>query len=190
MQALRSAFFRPNVLFLNLPRDLDRHAHVARLMSEAPRLEVGVLLLAMHAQAGLGRSAVVNLWIPPPPPNQWVEAAINHNHGNLAILTSFRLARAWNAELNLVSAIDDADRISEMRAFVEELKDLTRLPSEARVHVVVGTLEQAIATAPQSDIDTFGVAPNTSFEFVSRMVELTRSSCLFTIDSGRESALA
>ena len=190
LQALRSAFFRPNVLFLNLPHEAERHDDVATLMAEAHRLDAGVMLLAMHPQAGMGREAVVNLWIEPPPVETKVEDAISMTHGNLAVLTAFRLARAWKAELNLVTAIEDPGRVTELKRYLEELKDLTRLPNDARIHVETGTLEDAITKAPQSDMDVFGVAPDVSLAFVDRMVGLTRSSCLFTIDSGRESALA
>jgi hypothetical protein len=55
---------------------------------------------------------------------------------------------------------------------------------------VVGDLESAVKQAPQSDIDILGMPQDNDLEFVSRMVELTQSSCMFTIDSGQENALA
>jgi hypothetical protein len=190
LQALRSAFFRPNVLFLNLPNEPQRHADVSELLEEAHRLEVGGMLLAMHPQAGLGRAAVINLWLQPPPPDTSVEDALTQTHGNLAILTAFRLASAWKSELNVLSAVDDPGRVENVTAYLEELKDLARLPGDTRVRVSAGSLDDAIELAPQSDMDIFGVAPTVSLEFVTRMVASTRSSCLFTVDSGHESALA
>lgn len=47
LQALGRAFFKPNILLLDLPRDVTRHGDYAEMVREARRHEVGVLLLAM-----------------------------------------------------------------------------------------------------------------------------------------------
>ena len=39
-------------------------------------------------------------------------------------------------------------------------------------------------------MDIMGMPKDYDMEFVKRMVEETRSSCMFTVDSGRESVLA
>lgn len=190
LQALRGSFFRPNVLFLNLPREPERHPEIATLLSEARRLELGAMLLAMHPSAGLGRAAVVNLWLRPPDVGVSVEGELKKGNSNLALLCAYRLARAWKAELNLVSAVEDPVREELVRRYIAELRDLTRLPNSATTLVVTGTLEEAIAKAPQSDMDIFGMPLEGGLDFAARMVKATRSSCLFTIDSGHESALA
>lgn len=72
LQALRSAFFRPNVLFLKLPDEIDGHAELAKIIREAKRLGVGIMLLGYHTTAGFGRQKVVNLWLSPRIPGQSV----------------------------------------------------------------------------------------------------------------------
>lgn len=190
LQALRGAFFRPNVLFLSVPVEPARAQETAVLLSEARRLEVGAMLLAMHPAAGLGRAAVVNLWVRPPDAGATVEQELARGNSNLAILCAYRLARAWKAELNLISAVADPLQAQLARSYVDELRDLTRIPNSANTVVVVGTMEEAIAQVPQSDMDIFGMPNSGDLAFAAKMVTLTRSSCLFTIDSGQESALA
>ncbi len=50
LQALGSAFFRPNILLLDLPRDPQRHQQLSELIQEAIRLEVAVLLVGLQAR--------------------------------------------------------------------------------------------------------------------------------------------
>ena len=74
--------------------------------------------------------------------------------------------------------------------YIEELRDLCRVPNQAKTFVLVGDLESCITQAPQSDVDFIGLSKEPNFDFVCRMVELTGSSCLFFRDSGNESAIA
>ncbi|MBK8481787.1 MAG: sodium transporter [Proteobacteria bacterium] len=190
LQALKSAFFRPNVLLLNLPEEAERRTQSERVVREAKRLKVGVALLGMHPRAGLGRETVVNVWLRAPDAGDTIEAALAKGNMHLGILLAYRLARAWRAELNLISVVAaEGDRV-RVEAYVEELRDVCRIPAAARTLVFLGTLEEGLARAPQSDMDVFGMPHDLDLAFAARMVAATRSSCLFTIDSGRESALA
>ena len=190
LQALRSAFFRPNVLFLGVPEDADARAEHLSVLREARRLKIGVLILGLHAKAGMGRAAVVNLWIRPPDPGLDVAAALAQGNSNLAILFAYRLSRAWKAELNLISVVEEEERVEGATQYLTELRELCRIPSSANSVVHVGALEDVVPRAPQSDMDILGMPKDLDLDFVGRMVALTRSSCMFTLDSGRESALA
>jgi hypothetical protein len=55
---------------------------------------------------------------------------------------------------------------------------------------MVGSFEEGMVAAPQSDMDILGLPSTPDYEFVHRMIQLTGSSCLFVRDSGSESALA
>ena len=54
----------------------------------------------------------------------------------------------------------------------------------------MGTLDDVLMRAPQSDLDIFSLPAEPDLEAVRRSVALTRSACLFLGDSGKESALA
>jgi hypothetical protein len=109
---------------------------------------------------------------------------------NLGILLGYRLARGWRGDLNLICVAGAEDEVDNAARYVEELRDLARIPEGARSHVLVGDLESAVGRAPQSDIDILGMPKDNNLAFVRHMVEATRSSCMFTIDSGNENALA
>lgn len=190
LQALKSAFFRPNVLLAGLPDRPDRYAELQTLVGEARRLGVGVALLALHAKAALGRTSVINLWLHPPTPGDSVAESLAKGNMNLGILLGYRLARGWQAHLNLICVVAAEDEVDGAARYVEELRDLARIPDQARSHVMVGDLESAAQRAPQSDMDILGMPKDNDLAFVGHMLEITRSSCMFTVDSGNENALA
>ncbi len=195
LQALGSAFFRPNILFLNLPRNVARHPELRAVIREAARLEIGVMLLGLHEEAGMGMKRVVNLWIRPKPPEASMADYLVRSNLDLAILTALRLSRAWKADLNLISVVPDEAEAEASRTHVEELRDLCRIPEAARTVVMAGSFDACVAQAPQSDMDIMGLRPGSDgagpdLEFVARMIQATRSSCLFVANAGSESALA
>jgi solute carrier family 12 sodium/potassium/chloride transporter 2 len=191
LQALQSAFFRPNLLFLTLPEKTERHAEFGKVIVEARRTGVGVLFLGLHPKTGLGQRAVINLWMRAQPERGWdPEVAFDENNLDLTLLTGFRLARFWNAKLNLITVVDDEAQTDDAKAFLEEIIDVARLPDSCSPVVMVGGFEQCVREAPQSDIDIMGLQPDPDFPWMLRVIELTRSSCLFVGDSGHESARA
>jgi hypothetical protein len=191
LQALQSAFFRPNLLFLTLPEKAERHAECGQVIVEARRTGVGVLFLGLHPKTGLGQRAVINLWMRAQPERGWdPEAAFENNNLDLTLLTGYRLARFWGAKLNLITVVDDAAQTDDAKAFLEEIIDVARLPETCQPLVMVGDFEQCATDAPQSDIDIMGLQPDPNFAWMLRVIDLTRSSCLFVGDSGHESARA
>jgi hypothetical protein len=190
LQALGSAFFKPNILLLNLPRDPARHEEFRELVREARRLEIGVLLVAMHEKAGMGMAKVVNVWVPPRGDHVLMADYLQSNGLNLALLTAIRLAKSWRADLNIISVVPSESDVPGTRAHIDELRDLCRIASAATTRVMVGEFQACVRQAPQSDMDILGLRQGPDLQFVDDMVQATRSSCMFAADSGLESALA
>lgn len=190
LQALGSAFFRPNVLFLTLPEEMERHGELEGIIREARRLRVGIMLLGYHARAGFGRQKVVNLWLSPRDPTQPLKAYLEATNQNLAILSALRIARAWDGDFNLVTVVPGQARVSGVHEGLEELRDLCRIAPRARVQVLVGDFEEVLGQADQADLQVLGLTHQRPLEFMAGLVERSRASCLFLADSGEEDALA
>lgn len=190
LQALGSAFFKPNILLLNLPRDVHRHEEYKEVMREARRQEVGLLLLAMHDEARMGMSKNVNVWLPPRTNGTDVSDYLRQRDLNLAILMALRLAKSWKASLKLITVVPSEADAADAHRHLHELRDLCRIDENAQSLVMIGEFQTSVATAPQSDIDILGIKRGPDLEFVEEMVRVTRSSCMFVADSGLESALA
>jgi hypothetical protein len=103
---------------------------------------------------------------------------------------ALRLHRSWQGSLHLITVVSSTEEVKEAQQYIEELRDLCRVPNHAKTFVLVGKFDECIAQAPQSDMDFIGLSSEPNFDFLCRMVELTGSSCLFFRDSGNERAIA
>jgi len=190
LEALQGAFFRPNILFLTLPRQSEKFAEVNKMISEAKRTEVGVMLLGTHPQAGFGQRRAINLYVRPHHTGWSVDAAFTHNNLDLTLLMGYRLMKQWKAKLTLITVIDDEAEREQAAHFLSELKDLARFPNAVEELVMVGPFLECAANAPQADLGLFGLAPNPDYKWLAEMILITKCTCLYVADSGRESARA
>ena len=190
LQSWQSTFFRPNILFLTVPEELGRWQLMQPVLAEAQRLEVGVMLFGLHPLAGMGRVEVINLWLTPQMDDLSFAEKLQKGNLNLTMLMALRLYRSWKGSLNLITVVARTEEVKIAQEYVEQLRDLARVPNQAKTFVLVGQFEECIAQAPQSDLDFIGLSREPNFDFVCRMIRLTGSSCLFFRDSGSESVLA
>lgn len=189
LQALQSAFFRPNMLYLRMPADEARFREYGEVMVQAHNTGVGVVMLALHRKSVLGATGVVNVWVRPDRSGWGTEEAFANNNLDLMLLTAYRLQKHWKAELNILTVVpeENGDREKAER-FLDEVCEAARLPSKTSPHVLVGAFQEAVEQAPKADLNITGLQQNPDFDFMVSMVDLTGSSCLFVADSGRESA--
>ncbi len=189
LKALQSAFFRPNMLFLTLPSLQDRHDEFVALIQQAAATRVGVTLLGLHPKAGLARRRRINLWLRWQGADWDVDTAFSVGSLNLTLLMGYRLQRQWGADLQVTTVVPSQSDVAAAEAYLAEVVDLARLPRVERV-VRVGGFEECVAGARAADLAIMGLQRRPDFVFVTRMLELSRSSCLMVLDSGRESARA
>ncbi len=187
MQALRGAFFRPNIVFLNTQDMPGREDDFRVIVLEAARLQLGVLLFAPHPRSGLGMRQTINVWIRDRSPD-W---RISWDIGNLdlSILVAYKLKRNWPARLRLITVVEDPAQEANARAFMRQLMDLARLP-ETDVVVGTGSFRSFVHQAPVADLHIFGMLTEPDFALLQAMVDETRAACLFVRDSGLENVLA
>lgn len=186
-QALKGAFFRPNIVFLNLQQHDDYETDIRPVITESIRLEIGVLLFSAHPTALLGQRNMINVWVSDRT-NNW---NLGWDIGNLDLSTliAYKLKRNWQASIRLIIAIRDPKEEDNAREFLNSLINLARLP-ETLTEVHVGDFRSVVSKAPPADLNIFGMDGDLRFEFVQEMTDKTRSSCLFVKDSGHESILA
>ena len=190
LQALQSAFFRPNILFLRFPHQPGHWEQLLPVFQEAKQLKIGVMLLGLHPSAGLGRMEVINLWIPPQLDNLPIMERLEKGSTDLAILMALRLTKAGKGKLNIISIIEQEEDRKATEDYINSLKDLCRIPGTAKSLIIVGKFPDCIKHTPQVDIDFIGLQSIPDFQFVHQMINMTGSSGLFMSDSGSESALA
>ncbi len=185
MGALRGAFLRPNLVFLRIPEDEDRAVELREVMDRAPDYGLGVILHAAHPRAGIGRKSAINVWVRTP---EW-----EHGHEvaevDLQLLLAYKLQKNWNGRVRLLTVVESEEAKDAASAELARLVDLARVP-HSEVYALVGDFQTAVGKAPQADVSLFGLSEAVDFEWTRRMVDETRSSCLFVRGTGAESALA
>lgn len=186
-QALRGAFFRPNIVFLNLQQHDDYETEIRPVIKESIRLEIGVLLYSSHPTALLGKRNMINVWVSDRTDN-W---NLGWDIGNLDLSTliAYKLKKNWEATIRLIIVIRDEKEKENADKFLKSLINLARLP-QTLTEVHVGNFMEIVGQAPSADLNIFGMDENLRFDFVKTMTLKTESSCLFVKDSGHESILA
>ena len=94
--------------------------------------------------------------------------------------------------MNLVTAATNPQEESQLYAFLERLSDQARLPSTSEFHIIPAPFKEALSSAPRADLNIFGLSMingTLPLDFMREVSELAKTSCVFVIDSGKESAL-
>lgn len=208
IQTLRGGSFRPNTLFLTIGGESKNHSlnsivsigerigqrfrgqlgvsqkkdnTINQLVALASKHGMGIILLRQHSQMAFGIQQDVNLWLRDKSPN-W----------HLAILIALQLQSNWEGKINLISATPDKASEARLHNFLERLSDQARLPSRTEFHVLPGSFNEALTIAPRADINIFGLSltgDELPLDFIRDVSEAIKSSCVFVVDSGQESAL-
>ncbi len=185
MQALSSAFFRPNLLFAALPDKPDREEAIRRLVPTGSAYGLGVILFADHPVAGLGLESTINLWVRPLP-QAW-EESMDEGNLDLALLVAYVLRKNWRAQLNLLSVMASEEEVRAQRERIGELMQLSRI--RGNVVVVVGDFPAAVGDHA-ADLNVFGMSPELDFDECRAWMLAGRASAVFVRGSGAENALA
>ncbi len=186
-QALQGAFFRPNIVFLNLQDHDNYETELRPVMKECIRLEIGVLLYLSHPTALLGQRNTINVWVS----DRRGHWNLGWDIGNLdlSILVAYKLKMNWGARIRLITVVNNPDEEENAKEFLKTLTSLARLP-QTMTEVYIGDFFTIVKNAPNADLNIFGMDEDLKFDFVKEMSHKTKSSCLFVRDSGHESILA
>ncbi|WP_111682591.1 amino acid permease [Winogradskyella tangerina] len=187
-QALNGAFFRPNIMFLNLQDHDDYENELKPVMKESMRLEIGILLFNLHTTTLLGQRNTINVWVSDRRGN-WELGGLDIGNLDLSILVAYKLKMNWKANIRLITVVENPDDEAKARKFLASLKELARLP-DIQIEVSVGKFNNYVTEAPPADLNIFGMQDTLPYDFIKNMSQKTNSSCLFVRDSGHESILA
>ncbi|GAA4270276.1 amino acid permease [Hyunsoonleella aestuarii] len=187
-QALQGAFFKPNIMFLNLQDHDDYNNEIKPVMKESIRLEIGILLFNLHPTALLGQRNTINVWISERKGN-WELGGWDIGNLDLSILVAYKLKINWKARIRLIVLVKDPNEEKNAKNFLITLTNLARLPETLR-EVYVGNFIDFLTEAPAADLNIFGMQETLPYNFINDMTAKTNSSCLFVKDSGHESILA
>ena len=191
MQALETAFFKPNTIFLKLDDKKEGlQEKYLPIIKETKKRNWGLVLLATFESVGLGIEKTINVWLDVIP-DDW-ESKLNLGNNDLAILSSLIIRKNWKAHLNIIKTVRE-DSILEKEDIIRELKNmrvLTRMPKDTQIHVIPRTPDMW-QMAPTADLNVLELPDKEQLDLF-RLQEIPnklRTACLFTLDSNIENAL-
>jgi len=179
-QVMKGMFFPPNIMFLTISDEKSKTERLEKMIAIAIREKLGIIMLRHHAKVGFGKKEKVNVWLRDGSPNQ-----------DLAIITALQLERNWGSTIRLLTIVESQDGQYKTQLKFRKIAELTRMPKETEISVLVGTFKEALSKAPPSDLNIFGFPKEIGWDtMVGELADLTNTSCLFVKDSGEESAFA
>ena len=191
MQALETAFFKPNTIFLKLDETKDGlQEKYMPIIRETKKRNWGLVLFATFEGVGLGIEKTINVWLDVIPDNWGDDLDLGNN--DLSILTALIIRKNWKAKLNIIKTVREDRSISEEQIIREmrQIKTLVRMPPQTQLLIVRRT-PAMWAEAPIADLNILEL-PDKDDLNLKRLQEIPnklRTACLFTLDSNIENAL-
>lgn len=186
-QALNGAFFKPNIIFLNALEKKESVEEYPQIITEARRLDLGVLLYVPHPRAILGQQQMIHVWIKSKAPHWNIYDGIGNL--DLSMLIAYKLKQNWNASVKIITVVEQEEEKLAAMAFLRQLIELSRLPMFEPL-VKCGVFEKEVANADHADLNIFGISETFDIEEYKKLMRKAKSSCLFILGSGNENVLA
>lgn len=191
MQALETAFFKPNTIFLKLEdKRVEIQEKYLPVIQEVKKRNWGLVMLATFESVGLGIEKTINVWLDVIP-EDW-ETQLDLGNNDLTILTALIIRKNWKAQLNIIKTVRKESTLEEdkIRRELEQMKTLTRMPKSTKIHIVTRS-PNMWNEAPTSDLNILELPDKEDLD-IQRLQEIPnklRTACLFTLDSNIENAL-
>ncbi len=175
-RAMKGMFFPPNIIFLTLSSDPKKYEKMSDIIAVAHRDNLGLIILSLHPKEAFGQREKINVWLTLGGPNI-----------NLSLLISLQLEKNWDADIKLITVIEDENDKRKANAFINKIITESRMPSDTEKEVIVGDFKKALVETPNADINIFGLSQEISLKHLQKIVTTIDGSCLFIRDSGQES---
>ncbi|MDD5614478.1 MAG: amino acid permease, partial [Candidatus Omnitrophica bacterium] len=179
LQGRKDFYLPPNVVFFKLGFSPGKDATLNQIVQNIDQRNFGVMVFNLHPKLGLGRKALINLWIREGSPNL-----------SLAVLIALQIKRNWEAELRILQAVSDENGRIAAQNYLVKLKRVLRLPKDTETSVLTGDFNNLLSRAPLADINIFGMPQECDFSQLRDLAVKINSSVLFLRDSKQESAVA
>jgi predicted sugar kinase len=192
MQALGTAFFRPNTILLKYQE--SQEVEYPSIFNQSLKNDWAVTMYVPNDEVGLGIENTVNVWIKAVP-EDW-EAQLELGNNDLSLLLGLIVFKNWkkndkNARLNIIQLVEEGSDLKEKELQLKRIKELARLPQEAEMSILEYDAEGSFwHKGPSADLHIMNYAfTNENFEQMKTISNHLKASCLFTIDSNNENAL-
>ncbi|MCP4439554.1 MAG: Na-K-Cl cotransporter [Aureispira sp.] len=192
MQALGTAFFRPNTILLR--HNNTQENHYQAIIDNSIHNDWAVTIFVPTPDIiGLGMTNTLNIWLGEIP-NQW-ESQLELGDNDLAVLIGLIIRKNWSksgsgpSQVTIIKPIKTIQNKSFVNKNLKRIKEFARIPNDVKFEIIEQT-ENMWDEAPRADLNilSFEFLDN-EFSNMEKIMETLRTPCLFTMDSSNENAL-
>ena len=185
VEALLGSFFPPNLVLVDGDRRSERD--IQAVVDRAIQLELGTIV-ALGLTGPLPPGATVAVWLSDRSPD-W-NLRLHNANMDLPVLLAYLVSQSTGGKLRLVTVVQENSHKPPAEAFLAQLCEMGRLPTNTRIEAVFKPFLDAVAETSGTDLHLFGLARQVQLDRLQAIQRAAHAPCLFTLDSGRESVLA
>ncbi len=183
MQALNAAFFKPNTLLLTIDPNLADFRVYDRLLNDIGAYRYGLIYYVPFGTASLAIEKTVSLYIEELP-DKWDET-YDMGPNDLAILLSILITRNWEGTIDVYFSRDTGMAREKLTTF----SDMIRFPKGTSLTILDNGILQNVEQLRNADLNVFSMSQKMEVKEMIQIVQASRISAIFCIDSGFENAL-
>ncbi|PTM08004.1 MAG: Na-K-Cl cotransporter [Bacteroidetes bacterium] len=186
MQSLNAAFFKPNVIFVSIDTGNANLGFYDKLISDVKKNNFGMIMYIPFSTASLAIEKNINLWLTNVPTN-WKET-FNIGNNDLSTLLSLLICKNWKGEIDAL-IVNNNPNSKFLETDIEDIKTMIRFPNKTNISIKEGDLLDNVKKYRNADINIFSVDAGMSTEDMIYIVNESRISGIFCVDSNLENVL-
>ena len=186
IQSLNAAFFKPNIIFVSIDPGNINPEYYDVLLTDTKKNNFGMIIYIPYSTASLAIEKSINLWLTNIPYN-WKET-FNIGNNDLATLLSLLICKKWKGTIEVFIAVNDSkSKFSDQD--IEDFQTMVRFPKNTKIHVKYGDIIDIVKENRNTDVNIFSVEPGLTTLEMIRIVNESRISSIFCVDSDIENVL-
>ena len=186
MQSLNAAFFKPNVIFVSVDTGNVNLDFYDKLIADVKKNNFGMIMYIPFSTASLAIEKNINLWLTNVPA-LWKET-FNIGNNDLATLLALLICKNWRGEIDAI-IVDDNPNQKFSETDIEDIKTMIRFPKKTNISVKEGNLLVNVKKYRNADVNIFSIDADMSTVDMIIMVNESRISGIFCVDSNLENVL-
>lgn len=187
MQALNTAFFKPNTVFSFVDQESDDYSSYEILREDATMNRYAIIYYIPFGTASLAIEKNISVWLEDIPQDWKTTFTIGNN--NLVLLSSLLIRRNWKGSLQVNFVRKSHSENSFTGTEQEMLSDMVRLPKGTQFRFIGQEEMKSKLFNSTADLNVFSMKSTAKVTDMVQMVNETRTSAIFCNDSGFENAL-
>jgi hypothetical protein len=157
-----------------------------KLISDVKKNNFGMIIYIPFSTASLAIEKNINLWLTDIPAN-WKET-FNIGNNDLSTLLSLLICKNWKGEID-AHVVNNNSNSPFSQQDIEDIRTMVRFPNKTNISVNQGSLISNVKNYRNADVNIFSVDSDMVTANMVNLVNESRISGIFCVDSNMENVL-